>query len=127
MEFPDDLRYTREHEWVRVEDGRARVGITDYAQDALGDVVYVQLPDTGTNAIAHSSVCEVESPKSVSEVFAPLTGTVVEVNDALAQTPELVNQDPFGDGWLFALEVADASELDGLLDAGAYRSFVEEQ
>ncbi|HZR13292.1 MAG TPA: glycine cleavage system protein GcvH [Acidimicrobiia bacterium] len=128
MEFPDDVRYTREHEWVRVEGGgRARVGITDYAQDALGDVVYVQLPDTGTNAVANSSVCEVESTKSVSEVYAPLTGTVVEVNDALAQTPELVNQDPYGDGWLFVLELADAGEVDRLLDATAYRSFVDEQ
>ena len=126
MEFPTDLRYTREHEWVRADGVRATVGITDYAQDALGDVVYVQLPDVGANVVASASCCEVESTKSVSEVYAPVTGTIVEVNDALTETPELVNQAPFGDGWIFVVELADGAEVETLLDAAAYRAFVEE-
>jgi glycine cleavage system H protein len=126
MEFPEGLRYTREHEWVRADGSRAIVGISDYAQDALGDVVYVQLPDVGANVVAAASCCEVESTKSVSEVYAPVTGTIVEVNDALGDTPELVNQAPYGDGWLFVVELADAAEVDTLLDAAAYRAFVEE-
>jgi glycine cleavage system H protein len=126
MEFPQDLRYTREHEWVRVEDGRARVGISDYAQDALGDVVYVELPDIGLNVLASASCCEVESTKSVSEVYAPVSGTIVEVNGGLADSPEQINQDPYGDGWLFVIELSDAAELDGLLDAAAYQAFVAE-
>jgi glycine cleavage system H protein len=126
MEFPQDLRYTREHEWVRVEDGRARVGISDYAQDALGDVVYVELPDIGLNVLASASCCEVESTKSVSEVYAPVSGTIVEANEGLADSPEQINQDPYGDGWLFVIELSDAAELDGLLDAAAYQAFVAE-
>jgi glycine cleavage system H protein len=126
MEFPQDLRYTREHEWVRVEDGRARVGISDYAQDALGDVVYVELPDVGLNVLASASCCEVESTKSVSEVYAPVSGTIVEVNEGLADSPEQINQEPYGDGWLFVIELSDAAELDGLLDAAAYQAFVAE-
>ena len=126
MEFPQDLRYTREHEWVRVEDGRARVGISDYAQDALGDVVYVELPDVGLNVLASASCCEVESTKSVSEVYAPVSGTIVEVNEGLADSPEQINQDPYGDGWLFVIELSDAAELDGLIDAAAYQAFVAE-
>ncbi len=126
MEFPQDLRYTRDHEWVRVEDGRARVGISDYAQDALGDVVYVELPDIGLNVLASASCCEVESTKSVSEVYAPVSGTIVEVNEGLADSPEQINQDPYGDGWLFVIELSDAAELDGLLDAAAYQAFVAE-
>ena len=126
MEFPQDLRYTRDHEWVRVEDGRARVGISDYAQDALGDVVYVELPDIGLNVLASASCCEVESTKSVSEVYAPVSGVIVEVNEALADAPELINQEPYGNGWLFVIELSDAAELDGLLDAAAYQAFVAE-
>jgi glycine cleavage system H protein len=126
MQFPEDLRYTREHEWVRADGPRATVGITDYAQDALGDVVYVQLPGVGANVVAAASCCEVESTKSVSEVYAPVTGTIVEVNGALEETPELVNQAPYGDGWLFVIELADAAEVGTLLDAAAYRAFVEE-
>ena len=126
MEFPQDLRYTREHEWVRVEDGRARVGISDYAQDALGDVVYVELPDVGLNVLASASCCEVESTKSVSEVYAPVSGTIVEVNEGLGDSPEQINQDPYGDGWLFVIELSDAAELDGLIDAAAYQAFVAE-
>jgi glycine cleavage system H protein len=125
MEFPDDLRYTREHEWVRDEgDGRVRVGITDYAQDALGDVVYVDVPDVGTQVTAAQPFGEVESTKSVSDVYAPVTGTVLERNVLLEERPELVNEQPYGDGWLAVLEVAAPAE--GLMDAAAYRAFVEE-
>jgi glycine cleavage system H protein len=127
MEFPEPLRYTKEHEWVAVEDGRARVGITDYAQDALGDVVFVQLPEVGSNVSATSSIAEVESTKSVSDIYAPVSGTVVEANAALESTPEQLNQDPYGDGWIFVIDMSDAAQVDSLLDAAAYRRLVEEQ
>ena len=103
----------------------ARIGITDFAQDSLGDVVFVQLPDVGLDVIAGASVSEIESTKSVSDVYVPLTGIVKAVNDALAEQPELVNQDPYGGGWMFELELADDSELSGLLDAAAYRALTE--
>lgn len=125
MEYPDELRYSKEHEWARREDdGRIRVGITDFAQDALGDVVYVQLPEPGTEVTAGQAFGEVESTKSVSDVYAPVTGRVVERNAALEDSPELVNQQPYGDGWLIAIEATDPSQLDALLDAGAYREHV---
>ncbi len=127
MEFPEQLRYSKEHEWVSVEGARARVGITDYAQDALGDVVYVQLPDVGANVAAMASCAEVESTKSVSDIYAPVSGTVVEANQALVDTPEQLNQDPYGEGWIFVLEMSDPSEVDKLLDATAYRHLVEEE
>ena len=127
MEFPDQLRYTKEHEWVAVEGARGRVGITDFAQDALGDVVFVQLPDVGANVSAMSSIAEVESTKSVSDIYAPLSGTVAEVNTGLESTPEQLNQDPYGDGWIFVIEMSDASQVDSLLDAAVYRRLVEEQ
>jgi glycine cleavage system H protein len=127
MEFPDQLRYTKEHEWVAVDGARGRVGITDFAQDALGDVVYVQLPDVGANVSAMSSIAEVESTKSVSDIYAPVSGTVAEVNAGLESTPEQLNQDPYGDGWMFVIEMSDASQVDSLLDAAAYRRLVEEQ
>jgi glycine cleavage system H protein len=127
MEFPDQLRYTKEHEWVAVDGTRGRVGITDFAQDALGDVVFVQLPDVGANVSAMSSIAEVESTKSVSDIYAPLSGTVAEVNAGLESTPEQLNQDPYGDGWIFVIEMSDASQVDSLLDAAAYRRLVEEQ
>jgi glycine cleavage system H protein len=127
MEFPEGLRYTKEHEWVAVDDGRARVGITDFAQDALGDVVFVQLPETGATVGAMSSIAEVESTKSVSDIYAPVSGTVAEANAALESTPELLNQDPYGDGWIFVIEMTDPSQVDALLDADAYRRLVEEQ
>jgi glycine cleavage system H protein len=128
MEYPKELRYTKEHEWTRDEgDGRVRVGITDYAQDALGDVVYVDIPETGTEVTAGQPFGEVESTKSVSDVYSPVTGTVLERNGGLEETPELVNHDPYGDGWMVAIELSDPSELDGLMDADGYRSFVEEQ
>jgi glycine cleavage system H protein len=126
MEFPEELRYSAEHEWVRVDGTRAIVGITDYAQDALGDVVYVQLPDVGLAVIANAQVAEIESTKSVSEVYAPVTGTVVEVNSSLDDQPEQVNADPYGAGWIFVVELAEPGEVDGLMDAAAYRALVEE-
>jgi glycine cleavage system H protein len=128
MEFPEDLRYTKEHEWVREEDeGRVRVGITDYAQDALGDVVYVDVPEVGTAVTANQAFSEVESTKSVSDVFAPVSGTVLERNALLEERPELVNEQPYGDGWIVVLQVSEASELEALMDAGAYRSLVQQQ
>jgi len=128
MEFPEDLRYTKEHEWARDEgSGRVRVGITDFAQDALGDVVYVDVPQEGATVTANQPFSEVESTKSVSDVYAPVSGTVAERNALLEERPELVNEQPYGDGWLAVLEVTDAVPLDGLMDAGAYRAFVEQQ
>jgi glycine cleavage system H protein len=127
MEFPDRLRYTKEHEWVAVDGARGRVGITDFAQDALGDVVFVQLPDVGASVSAMSSIAEVESTKSVSDIYAPVSGTIAEVNVGLGSTPEQLNQDPYGDGWMFVIEMSDASQVDSLLDAAAYRRLVEEQ
>jgi glycine cleavage system H protein len=126
MNVPQDLRYTNEHEWVRVDGNMAYVGITDYAQDALGDVVYVSLPEVGASVTAMGPCCEVESTKSVSDVYAPLSGRVAEVNAELSESPQLVNEDPYGKGWIFALEISDPSELDGLLDAAAYGSLLEE-
>jgi glycine cleavage system H protein len=122
MEYPQDLRYARNHEWVRVDGTRVTMGISDYAQDALGDVVYVELPKSGTTVERGEAFSEVESTKSVSDVYAPVTGTVVEVNAALDATPELVNTDPYGEGWFVIIEATDLSELDDLLDADAYTS-----
>jgi glycine cleavage system H protein len=123
---PEDLRYTEQHEWVRVDGTRITVGITHYAQDALGDVVYVDLPEPGTEVEADQPFGEVESTKSVSDLFAPVAGSVVERNAALESTPELVNSDPYGDGWMVVLEVADTSALDGLLTAEAYAELTAE-
>jgi glycine cleavage system H protein len=125
VEFPEDLRYTKEHEWARADGNRIRVGITDFAQDALGDVVYVDLPDVGTEVRADEPLGEVESTKSVSDVFSPVSGTVVERNPLVDERPELVNEQPYGDGWLVLIEVADAGSLDALLDARDYRALVE--
>jgi glycine cleavage system H protein len=127
MNFPDDLRYTQEHEWVRVDGTTARVGITDYAQDALGDVVYVDLPQVGATVAAMASCCEVESTKSVSEIFSPVSGTLSEVNSDLSDTPQMINEDPYGKGWIFAVEMSDPAEVEGLMDAAAYQAFLAEQ
>ena len=125
MECPEDLGYTKEHEWVRQEaTGRVRIGITDYAQDALGDVVYVDVPEIGTRVTAGQPFGEVESTKSVSDVYAPVSGTVLERNPLLEERPELVNEQPYGDGWMVILEVGEAPE--GLMDAAAYRAFVDQ-
>jgi len=126
MDVPEDLRYSREHEWARAEGGVVRVGITDFAQDALGDVVYVDVPEVGAEVRAGEPFGGVESPKSVSDVYAPVTGRVVERNARLADAPQLVNQDPYGEGWMIAIEAGGASGLDAMLDATAYRAFVEE-
>jgi glycine cleavage system H protein len=125
VEFPEDLRYTKEHEWARLEGGRVRVGITDFAQDALGDVVYVDLPEVGAAVEASAPLGEVESTKSVSDVYSPVTGTVVERNALVDDRPELVNEAPYGDGWLVLIDVADPAVVEGLLDAAAYRALVE--
>lgn len=127
MEFPGDLRYTKEHEWARAEGERVRVGITDFAQDALGDVVYVDLPEVGARIEGDQPFGEVESTKSVSDVFAPVSGTVTERNGLLEERPELVNEQPYGDGWIVVLEVSEASKVEGLMDAAAYRALVEQQ
>src|SRR5207245_3011813 len=114
MDVPEDRRYTIDHEWARAEDGRVRVGITDYAQDALGDVVFVQLPDVGASVEAGASFGEVESTKSVSDVYAPVSGTVVEVNSELADAPQRLNEDPYGEGWICVIEPADPAARDSL-------------
>jgi glycine cleavage system H protein len=127
MEFPQDLRYTKEHEWVKDEGGgRVRVGITDFAQDALGDVVYADVPEVGTSVTANQPFGEVESTKSVSDVYAPVSGTVVERNPMLDEHPELVNEAPYGEGWIVVLEMSDPSQYSGLLDASAYKGFLEQ-
>jgi glycine cleavage system H protein len=122
FEYPDDLHYTAEHEWIRIEGDIARVGITAFAQDALGDIVYVTLPDDGTSVEARAVCGEVESTKSVSDVYAPVTGVVSARNEALDSTPELVNTDPYGEGWMFEVRIADSSATDGLLSAADYRA-----
>lgn len=125
MDIPSELRYSPDHEWVRVEDGRVRTGITDYAQDALGDVVFVDLPEVGTQVEQGASCSEVESTKSVSEIYAPVGGTIVEVNGELADNPQRLNDDPYGEGWIFVIEPADEAQLGGLLDAEGYRALIE--
>jgi glycine cleavage system H protein len=127
MDFPEDLRYTREHEWARRKGKNIVVGITDFAQDQLGDVVYVELPDVGDPVKKGESFGVVESTKAVSELFSPVSGKVVEVNDPLSDAPETINDDPYEEGWMIVIEPADAKEIDALMDAKAYRTFVEEQ
>lgn len=123
LEHPADLRYTSDHEWVRTTDGgRVRIGVTAFAQNALGDVVYVSLPAVGDVVTAGDACGEVESTKSVSDVYAPLDGTVTAVNDALDGSPELINSDPYGEGWMFELEIADAGAVDQLMDSAAYEA-----
>jgi glycine cleavage system H protein len=126
MNVPEELRYTADHEWARLEDGRVRVGITDYAQDALGDVVFVELPAPGAALEAGSSFSEVESTKSVSDIYAPLGGTVVEVNGDLTDAPQRLNEDPYGEGWICVIEPTDPDAFGGLLDAAAYRRLIED-
>src|SRR3954451_720792 len=121
---PEDLRYTSDHEWVRQEGGRVRIGITDYAQDALGDVVFVQLPEPGSKVESGGSFSEVESTKSVSDVYAPVAGTVIEVNNELADAPQRLNEDPYGEGWICVIEPSDPSAFDSLLDAAAYQALI---
>jgi glycine cleavage system H protein len=125
MNVPEDLRYSKDHEWARLEEGRVRVGITDYAQDALGDVVFIELPDVGTTVKVDESFSEVESTKSVSDVYAPVAGTVVEANAELADAPERINEDPYGEGWICVIEPADPSDFEALMDATSYRDLTE--
>jgi glycine cleavage system H protein len=125
VQFPEQLRYTKEHEWLAVDGDTAKVGITDYAQDALGDVVYVQLPEVGATVAANAACAEVESTKSVSDIYAPVSGTIAEVNTTLSDAPEKLNQDPYGEGWIFTVTLSAVSELDALLDAVTYQALVE--
>jgi glycine cleavage system H protein len=120
MNIPEDLRYSSDHEWVRVDGSRARIGITDYAQDALGDIVFVDLPSAGSKVEQGAQVGEVESTKSVSEIYTPLSGTVTAINESLSATPEQINRDPYGEGWIYELELGSDADVSNLLDAAAY-------
>tara|TARA_Y100000746_G_scaffold16161_1_gene12841 strand:+ start:2566 stop:2949 length:384 start_codon:yes stop_codon:yes gene_type:complete len=125
-EIPEELIYTKEHEWIRVEGNEIVVGITDYAQNALTDVVWVELPELGVSVKSMESFANVESVKSVSEIYAPVSGEVTEINEDLEDAPETVNTDPYGDGWICKMRMEDSGELDALLDAAAYKSLIEE-
>jgi glycine cleavage system H protein len=125
MTVPAQLLYSTDHEWIAVDGTRARIGITDYAQDALGDVVYVQTPTLGAVVTAGDSFSEVESTKSVSDIYAPVSGTVVAVNDALANGPDALNSDPYGAGWICEIEMSNPADIDGLLDAGGYQALID--
>ena len=127
MKFPEDLKYTNEHEWCRIKAKRAIVGITEYAQDQLGDIVYVELPEVGDVVKKGESFGVVESTKAVSELFAPISGKVVEVNNPLSDTPETINEDPYEEGWMIQVEVADPKEVEGMMDAKGYAKFVEDE
>jgi glycine cleavage system H protein len=125
--YPDDLRYTKDHEWVRIEGDRGKVGITHYAQKQLGDVVYLELPEVGRKLKAQETFGTVESVKAVSELLSPVAGEVVEVNAALAQAPEKINSDPYGEAWMVAIRLADPAAVKALMDAAAYEAFVESE
>jgi len=126
MEFPEDLKYTREHEWVSIEGSVATIGITDHAQEQLGDVVFVELPGVGDRMEKADAFGVVESTKAVSDVYAPLSGEVTEVNDDLPDNPELINEDPYGDGWMVKVAIGDQADLEDLMTADEYRKFIEE-
>ena len=126
MEFPAECKYTKEHEWIRVEGDLAEIGITDYAQDSLGDIVFLELPEKGTDVEREDSFGVVESVKAVSDLYAPLSGTIEETNEPLADTPELINEHPYSDGWIIKIKISDPSELDSLLDAKAYEDYIKE-
>ncbi len=125
MHIPVDLKYSKDHEWVRLVGTIGRVGITDYAQDALGDVVFVQLPESGTEVSAGQSISEVESTKSVSDIYVPVSGSITNVNNLLSESPNLINSDPYGEGWIMEIEVSDLTSVADLLDAASYRQFIE--
>ncbi len=127
MKLPEDLLYTNDHEWIRVEDDIVTIGITEYAQEQLGDVVYVELPDEGQEIDAEDAFGSVESVKAVSEIYSPISGTVIEVNDLLENSPEKVNSDPYGDGWMVQLEVSDTSVLDSLMSPEDYAEYLSEE
>jgi glycine cleavage system H protein len=124
---PDDIKYHREHAWVRVEGKKATIGITDYAQQQLGDIVYVELPEADTEIDADSELSEVESTKATAPVVSPVSGTVIEVNEDLADTPEIINEDPYGNGWLVVLEMTDPSEVNDLMNKAGYEKFLKEE
>ncbi|MBI4690848.1 MAG: glycine cleavage system protein GcvH [Nitrospirae bacterium] len=124
---PEDLKYHKEHTWVKVSGKKATVGITDYAQDALGDIVYIDLPEADTSIEANSELAEIESTKATSSVISPVSGTVMEVNENLSESPEVINEEPYGKGWIAILEVDDDSELGDLMDASEYEKYVEEE
>jgi glycine cleavage system H protein len=125
--YPDDLNYTKDHEWIRVADGVGTVGITDFAQEQLGDVVHVQLPRVGEKFEAHATFGEVESVKTFSELYVPVSGEVIELNEALSDAPELVNNSPYADGWMIKIKIGKPSEVDSLLSASEYEDFIESQ
>ena len=125
-EVPEELRYTKEHEWIRVEGDSVVIGVTDYAQNALTDVVWVELPEMGAVVGPMDSFASVESVKSVSEIYAPISGEVIEINESLEDSPELINEDPYGDGWICKMSISDNSELASLLDGTTYRGLIEE-
>ena len=125
MNIPENLKYTVDHEWVMIEGERAKVGITDYAQDALGDVVFVDIPELGKRVTVGETVTEVESTKSVSDIYAPLEGEIIEINQELDDSPELLNGDPYGDGWIFILKLSETTSTESLLSAKDYRELVE--
>jgi glycine cleavage system H protein len=127
MEFPEDLKYSKEHEWVLVEGNVATVGITDYAQDQLGDIVFVELPAVGDKVSKEDAFGVVESVKAVSDIYAPVSGKVLEVNDDLPENPEMLNEDPYGDGWIIKIEMSDRDELDDLMAAAEYEQHVAEE
>ena len=127
MNFPDDIKYHKEHTWARVDGNKAQVGITDYAQDSLGDVVYIDIPEVDAEIVANNEISEIESTKATSSVIAPVSGTIADVNEELEESPEIINEDPYVKGWILTVELSDPSELDGLMDASAYEKFVEEE
>jgi glycine cleavage system H protein len=124
---PEDLRYHKEHTWVKVSGKKATIGITDHAQEALGDIVYIDLPEVDSEAEANSEFSEIESTKATSPVISPVTGTVVEVNEELSESPEIINEDPYGKGWIAVLELSEPAELDELLDSSEYEKYLEEE
>lgn len=126
MQVPEELKYTESHEWVRLEGSRATVGITEFAQSQLADLTFVDLPEVDSEVASGEEIAVVESVKAASDVYAPISGVVVEVNATLAETPEKINEDPFGEGWLFVIEVSNPSDLDALMDAAAYRGLIPE-
>lgn len=127
MTIPDSLRYTEEHEWTRIEDGDATIGVTEHAQDALGDIVFVEMPEPGREVAKGEAFGVVESVKAVSDLFAPLSGTVKEVNEALGDAPETVNKDPYGEGWMVRMTLSDAAETESLMDSKAYAELLEKE
>ncbi|HCL81068.1 MAG TPA: glycine cleavage system protein GcvH [Nitrospiraceae bacterium] len=124
---PDNLKYHKEHTWVKVNGKKATVGITDYAQDALGDIVYIDLPEADTEVEASTEMSEIESTKATSAVIAPVSGTIMEANEKLADSPEIINEDPYGKGWIAVIEMSNESELEDLMDAGDYEKYIEEE